>query len=317
MADVEDWPTLDVEVVRALLVDQHPDLADRPIETLAEGWDNASFRLGDDLIVRVPRRPVAALLLEHERRWLPVVASDLPTQVPVPVRDGEASDRWPAPWSVVPYIDGEDAARAPRVVADLVGHRLADVLVELHREAPDDAPRNPFRGVPLRDRADSLADGLERLATAAGLPDPGLLLARWEDAVDAPGWDGPPVWLHGDLHAGNLIVDDTGDLAGIIDWGDVCAGDPATDLGATWMVLDGPSRSDLLDRWSADRVPVLGERADTSPGSPLARRTAGWALALGVAVWAGSIEHPESPFGSVPSYVRMAQRAVTAGVLGR
>ena len=228
-------PTADVEVTpalaRALLQDQHPDLADQPIELAENGWDNAMLRLGDDLALRMPHRAVAAWLLANEQTWLPVVAADLPLPAPIPVRTGRPALGYPYPWSVTPWFDGLPSDLAPP--GEDQGEVLAGFLRALHRPAPDDAPSNRFRGVPLAERSEAFESQFAASERALGaLP---ALRRTWETALRAP-IDLPRTWFHGDLHGRNVLVRD-GRFVAVIDWGDMAGGDPACDLGAVWMLL--------------------------------------------------------------------------------
>ncbi|ROS77679.1 aminoglycoside phosphotransferase (APT) family kinase protein [Curtobacterium sp. PhB130] len=232
---------VDVPLVRALLTDQHPDLAALPLEVVANGWDNVILRLGDLLAVRLPRREAAARLVEHEQRWLPEIARRVAPIVPVPdpVRIGRPALGYPWSWSVVRWLPGVPAGGRPAGVA--VAEGLAAFLGLLHVPAPADAPVNPFRAVPLRDRSAAV---LERLRTA-DVPRAGELAALWRTAADLPAHAGPPVWVHGDLHPFNVLVEPgpRGDrLSAVVDFGDVTAGDPAVDLATAWLTLDREAR---------------------------------------------------------------------------
>ncbi|QLQ35434.1 aminoglycoside phosphotransferase family protein [Micromonospora robiginosa] len=260
-------PEISAGLVRDLLRDQHPDLADRPIRLAARGWDNQMWRLGDDLAVRLPwATETAGLLLRKEHRWVPTLAPRLPLPVPVPRRLGEPSPRFPHPWLVTTWIPGTPADRAPVTRAVDAARSLATFLSALHRPAPDDAPTNPSRGGPLAEQAEGVAAAL-REATGRGLvDDPDAVRAVWADAVAAPPWTGPPLWLHADLHPANVLVAD-GTLRGVIDFGDLCAGDPAYDLAAGWLLLPDGAVDDVL--------------AAYRPGADAAtrRRARGWAAA--------------------------------------
>src|SRR5215213_9888754 len=139
-AEVDVTPAL----VRALLREQHPDLADLPLHAVSSGWDNVTLRLGDRLAVRVPRRALAAALVVNEQRWLPVLAPLLGVDVPVPVRTGRPSAGYPWHWSVVPWFAGRPAVLLPPP-ARALALPLADVVARLHVRAPADAPVNPVR----------------------------------------------------------------------------------------------------------------------------------------------------------------------------
>nr|WP_206343885.1 aminoglycoside phosphotransferase family protein [Streptomyces mesophilus] len=241
----------ETELVRALLREQHPDLAELELREVVGGWDNQQFRLGDELAVRMPRTERAPELLRTERRWLPQLAERLPLPTPVPVRDGEPSALFAHHWNIVRWVEGEPADRTP-VTHAASAERLADFLRALHQPAPTDAPTSPDRGVPLSELTgiDGWFELLDGYAQAA------LVRDVWEKALAAPPWQGPPVWLHADLHPANVVVQDEM-LAGVIDFGDLCAGDPAADLMAAWMLLPDGSASRFFDAYErADEATV-------------------------------------------------------------
>ncbi|WP_431278448.1 aminoglycoside phosphotransferase family protein [Leifsonia poae] len=275
---------VDEALVARLISEQHPDLV-APLVLVADGWDNEIFRLGDDLAVRIPRRQVAAELIAHEQAWLPALAAQLPVAVPAPVRDGVPSEAFPWPWSIVRWVDGIDGADVSGAERASVARPLAEFVAALHTLAPADAPHNPVRGVPLATRDVAVR---ERLALLAERTDVSGLTAHWERALDAPVWDGPPIWLHGDLHPGNLLFGrgegDTGTrtLAAVIDFGDLTAGDPATDLATAWLTFEPDARATFRSR--------LSELAPTDDATWL--RAAGWAVAMGSALAAHSDDNP-------------------------
>ena len=262
-------PPADVDVtaalVHALLQSQHPDLAGEPLRAESAGWDNTMFRLGERWAVRLPRRALAAQLCLHEQAWLPQLAPSLPLPIPTPVRVGVPGCGYPWHWSVVPWLSG--------VTADLdaphsdQGPRLAAFLNALHAPAAAGAPMNAFRGVPLRERLDMIELRLRRLQGKTDVITDRVrsLLA---EALDVP-IDVEATWVHGDLHARNVLVKD-GVITGIIDWGDLCKGDRATDLACIWMLLDERSA-----RAAAMRH-CTGVSEDTWV------RARGWAIFFGV-----------------------------------
>jgi aminoglycoside phosphotransferase (APT) family kinase protein len=230
---------VDEALVRRLLARQFPEWAGLPIEALpAGGTDNAIYRLGDELSVRLPRRrewPAGSLDKEFE--WLPKLAPLLPLRVPAPVARGVAGDGYPHEWAVYDWLDGEDAASVPldlrRAAVD-----LAELLAALRRIDPTGGPPPASRGGSLRPRDEATRAGIAALGDAI---DAGAVTAAWERALAAPEWDGRPVWIHGDLDARNLLVRD-GRITGVLDWGAVCVGDPACDVKASWAVLDADTR---------------------------------------------------------------------------
>lgn len=224
---------VDEALVRRLLVEQHPDLADDQLRPVASGWDNVLFRLGEHRTVRLPRRALAAPLVEHEQRWLPVLAPRLPLPVPVPERIGRPAAGYPWHWSIGPWFEGRPAAEEPPADPGAAAETLGRFLAAMHRPAPADAPENPYRGVPLAERDATLR---ERLPALDRLLDREVVVRSWEDALVADPWPGPALWLHGDVHPFNLVVQD-GALAAVVDFGDLTAGDPASDLAGGWMLL--------------------------------------------------------------------------------
>jgi aminoglycoside phosphotransferase (APT) family kinase protein len=272
MAEVE----IDADLARRLLAVQHPELADLPIAPVASGWDNAIFRLGDDLALRLPRRQVAAELVLHEQRWLPLLKDRLPLRIPAPVRIGVPQAGYPWPWSVTPWIEGETADLSPPDPDQ--GEVLAGFFMDLHRPAPADAPRNPYRGVPLADRVQAFEGRMANLAGKTDLIDD-RILAIWTDALAAPN-DATPTWIQGDPHPRNVLVTD-GRITAVIDWGDMAQGDRASDLGAIWMLL--PER-ETRRRAMAACGPV---------SAATWRRARGWAVLYGaILLDAGLVDDP-------------------------
>ncbi|MEV6931873.1 aminoglycoside phosphotransferase family protein [Dactylosporangium sp. NPDC051485] len=254
------------ELVLDLVRDQYPDLADQPVRLGARGWDNQLWRLGDDLAVRVPWATESAdALLRKEHAWLPELAPRLPLPVPVPQRLGEPSARFPRPWLITTWVPGAPADREPVTRASDAAESLAAFLTALHRPAPDGAPAGRGRGGPLADRAEGFARMLASATEEGLVQDPDAVNAVWHDAVTAPPWTGPPLWIHADLHPANVLTAD-GTFCGVIDFGDLCAGDPACDLAAAWILLP----DDTIDRFHAAYRPA--------PDPATVRRARGWAL---------------------------------------
>jgi aminoglycoside phosphotransferase (APT) family kinase protein len=288
---VNRMPAAEVEVsadlVRRLLADQHPDLARLPVEFLANGWDNELYRVGDGLVARLPRRAVGAEIIKNEQRWLPGLAQSLPLPVPYPERTGKPAHGYPFSWSVVPYLPGVPAAEArsfdPAAAAAVVGGFLG----ALHVPAPADAPANPFRGVPLAERAGSFAANLALLTGQADQDevDWDAVLRGWDAALAASSYDGPPVWLHGDLHPGNVLVHH-GQVSGVIDFGDITSGDPATDLSVAWMLIPLGCHASF---WSAYQA---AGGAGGRVSDALRARARGWALNLAIVFLAHSEDNP-------------------------
>ncbi|SNS55114.1 Predicted kinase, aminoglycoside phosphotransferase (APT) family [Streptosporangium subroseum] len=226
------------ELVRDLLRDQHPDLADHPVRLGARGWDNQLWRLGDDLAVRLPWATESAdALLRKEHTWLPALAPRLPLPVPVPQRLGEPSARFPRPWIVTTWVPGEPADRAPVTRGAEAADALASFLTALHQPAPEEVDTaGRGRGGPLAGSSEWVTQQLASATELGLVPDPDAVRAVWDDAATAPDWAGPALWLHGDLHPANILTAD-GTICGVIDFGDLFAGDPAVDLAAAWTLL--------------------------------------------------------------------------------
>ncbi|MEM7592726.1 MAG: aminoglycoside phosphotransferase family protein [Cyanobacteria bacterium P01_A01_bin.83] len=228
-------PTSEIEIDTALVLNllqqQHPDLMHLPIKLFDAGWDNAIFRLGDKLLVRLPRHQAAAKLIEHEQIWLPLLAPRLTIPVPIPYRIGEPTSNYPWKWSILPWLNGITAAQEPPNPNQ--AKIWASFLRLLHHTAPSNAPKNLFRGVRLKQRAADIEQRIQRLEQNNLITTATKNL--WAEALDTP-IDTEAKWLHGDLHPGNVLVE-KGALAGIIDWGDLTSGDIATDLASIWMLF--------------------------------------------------------------------------------
>lgn len=250
---------LDTQQVEALLRAGWPELADQPVRPVAEGWDNAVFRVGEDLLLRLPRREVAVELARHELIVLPLLAGQLPLPVPEPLLVGEHRG-WPFfGYRALAGRTGDVAA--PDDAARVAGAAaLGRFLAALHGSDTAAAraaglPGDRWRRLDLAHRVERLQPRLER-ALAGGLLDDRAPL----DALCA---SLPPVWrprddvlVHGDLYSRNLLVDDAGQPCGVIDWGDVHLGDPAVDLsvGLGWVPPAG------RDAFRAAYGPVDGDR---------------------------------------------------------
>ncbi|SCE96681.1 aminoglycoside phosphotransferase family protein [Micromonospora mirobrigensis] len=238
----EKPPTIDVALVRRLVAAQFPgwsDLDVRPVR--AGGWDNRTFHLGDTMTVRLPSAPGYVPQVDKEQRWLPRLAPGLPLAVPAPLARGVPGEGYPFPWSVYAWIEGRTATLDQ--IADPVEFAvdLAGFLTALHRPEPAGGPlagaHSAFRGAPLSTYDDDTRRAVRQLA------DRGLAVeatAIWAEAL-ASTWAGPPVWFHGDVAVGNLLVRE-GRLAAVIDFGCCGMGDPACDLTVAWTLLPAPAR---------------------------------------------------------------------------
>jgi aminoglycoside phosphotransferase (APT) family kinase protein len=255
MTDVRlhaDQVDIDVALVRRLLEEQFADWCELPIRRVpSAGTDNAVFRLGDELAVRMPMRPSTVDGVRKELRWLPVLAPRLSLAVPEVLGAGEPGAGYPFPWSVVRWLPGRDALAEPPEpagTAAALGRFVAELRAIGTEAVPSPLTPQTRRGGPL---AVGDPDFRRCLAECAGLVDTAAVAAVWERALDATVWAGPPVWLHADLLPSNLLVRD-GRLVGVLDFGTLCTGDPAFDLTAAWHVFDAASRPAFLDLAGVD-----------------------------------------------------------------
>ncbi|MET3901198.1 aminoglycoside phosphotransferase (APT) family kinase protein [Devosia sp. UYZn731] len=258
---------INAKLVQALLHEQHPDLAELPITFGAFGWDNQMWRLGEDLAVRLPWSTEGAdELLLKEYVVLPAMALRLPLPIPVPERLGSPSVLFPRTWIVTSWVHGEPADRAPVTRGIEAAAMLAAFLAALHQAAPGDAPiSRDRRGGSLAAIQEGFLRSLQEAVDRQLIPDADEVRRVWDDAVAAPAWAGPLVWLHADLHPANVLTKE-GNFCGIIDFGDMCAGDPSCDLSAAWLLLpDG-----MMDHFHARYAPALD--------AATIRRARGWAL---------------------------------------
>ncbi|MCW5853639.1 MAG: aminoglycoside phosphotransferase family protein [Anaerolineae bacterium] len=259
----------DASLVRRLLAPQFPAWADLPIAPVpSAGTDNALYRLGDNMVVRLPRIHWAVHLVDKEYHWLPKLAPRLPLAIPVPLAKGMPADDFPWPWAVYRWLDGEDRTPEGDATRHQIAVDMAAFILALQRidppSQPSPGPLDSDRGVPL-----AVRDPATRIAIAAlrGMLDTDALTSAWEAALDAPVWHGPPVWLHGDLRPGNFLYQQ-GRLSAVIDFGCLGVGDPACDLQVAWNLLAGDARD-------AFRAALQVDDATWARGR-------GWALSVGV-----------------------------------
>jgi aminoglycoside phosphotransferase (APT) family kinase protein len=256
---------IDASLARRLVDSQFPQWSDLPITAVEfDGWDNRTFRLGSELTVRLPSGNWYAQQVDKEQRWLPVLAPQLPLPIPSPVGRGRPDFGFPYEWSVYRWLDGELASNAR--IGDLTGFAttLAGFLNDLGRVdatgGPAPGQHNFFRGGPLATYEDEALTAIDALGDEVPRDD---VMRVWADAM-ATSWDREPVWFHGDIATGNLLVRD-GSLAAVLDFGTSGVGDPACDTVIAWTFLSGPSR----DRFRAE--------LDADPGT--------WARGRGWGLW--------------------------------
>lgn len=254
------------ELVRRLLRSQFPRWADLPIVPVeADGWDNRTYRLGSELTVRLPTAAGYVPAVAKEDAWLPVLAPQLPVRVPTVVAVGVPGEGYPFPWSVRAWLPGETAQRGRIADRSRFARSIGEFMVALQACDPTGGPvagsHSFFRGASPAHYDAGTRACLASLA-ADGL-DTGPMESVWEAALSAR-WTGHPVWFHGDVAAGNLLVAD-GSLSAVIDFGTSGVGDPACDLVIAWTMFDGPSREAFRE--------VVGQDDAT------------WARARGWALW--------------------------------
>ena len=248
-----DEVAVDANLVRRLVASQFPQWTDLALEPVRFfGTDNAIFRLGDELAVRLPRRRKNVVQLEKERRWLPQLAARLPVAIPVPLAAGTPGNGYPFEWAVYRWLHGEVATDAP--VADLArtASDLAAFVAALQEVDPTGGPppgeHNSFRGEPLAARDESARAAI---AALAGEIDGPAATAVWEAALAAPEWKRAPVWIHGDLDARNVLVVNGG-ISAVIDFGTLGIGDPACDVMVAWKLLSADTRESFRSLLAVD-----------------------------------------------------------------
>jgi aminoglycoside phosphotransferase (APT) family kinase protein len=272
-------PEVDASLARELVAAQFPPWADLPLASIEpQGWDNRTFRLGDHLSVRLPSAAIYAAQVQKEHVWLPLLAPQLPLSIPEPLAMGVPGCGYPWRWSVYRWLDGETASTDSVADLDDLAVRLAEFLVALRHAdaagAPSAGEQSFFRGMPLPVFDDQTRRAISRLS---GRIDVATVTAMWEIALESE-WKDAPVWFHGDISAGNLLVADSR-LHAVIDFGVCGVGDPACDLAVAWSLLTLQSRTAFRE--------TLGVDADT------------WARGRGWALWKALITLAGSPTNAV------------------
>ncbi|MFG1688143.1 aminoglycoside phosphotransferase family protein [Nonomuraea sp. NPDC049269] len=262
-------PTINAPLVRRLVDTQFPQWAALPLELLdPAGSDHVIYRLGEQLSVRLPRHAGAVGQAAKELEWLPRLGPRLPLAIPVPVGVGEPDFGYPWRWAVSRWLEGEVATVEALAGSSAAAVALAEFLAALQRFRPEDVQspeaREDLTGRPLaaRDRATRAA-----IAEVGGVFDTTAMTELWNAALNAPGWDRPPVWFHGDFHTGNLLTID-GRLGAVIDFGELGIGDPACDLTIAFTLMSAESRAVF--------------RATLGVDDATWTRGRGWALATGL-----------------------------------
>lgn len=238
--------------VRHLVAAQFPQWAELPLQAVASaGTDNAIYRLGSDLSVRLPRIDWATGQIAKEFSWLPRLAPQLPLQLPVPLMRGKPDKTYPYEWAIYKWLEGENASLEQIKHPVQAATKLAEFLKTLQQidtKGGLPAKEHSSRGLPLVKR-----DGATRKAISEleNLIDAKLALEVWKSALAAPDWNRAPVWFHGDMLVGNLLFTG-GELSAVIDFGGLAVGDPACDLMIAWSLFEGESRAALRTALSVD-----------------------------------------------------------------
>jgi aminoglycoside phosphotransferase (APT) family kinase protein len=273
---MEENVQIDEPLVRGLLQAQLPKWADLPLSAVvSSGTDNAIFRLGRDMVVRLPKVEWAIGQAAREHRWLSSLAADLPLQIPSPLVLGSPGGRYPWQWSVHSWIDGFTATRDGLdqfEAADRLAHFVSATRAINAEDGPPSGAANSQRGVPLAERDAHVRRALKQLKCE---PNVQAASAVWDDALCAAPWSDKPAWLHGDLQPSNLIINDS-QLNAVIDFGLMGIGDPACDLMAAWTCFRGAIRQRFIAAVGADDDAL--------------RRGRGWAVSTAVVALASYAE---------------------------
>jgi aminoglycoside phosphotransferase (APT) family kinase protein len=277
---------IDDDIVAHLIDTQMPQWARLPLRRLdTAGTVNAAFRLGADKLVRLPRHPDFSEGPLREAEWLPALRPQLPLEIPVHLALGSPADSYPSHWSVLSWIDGQNATRAALSDLHSAARQLGEFVIAIRRLPTEGAPDDNYRGrglsnvdTDVRQRIDQLPDSYDRAA----------ILDVWQACVSAPDWKGQPTWFHGDLYSNNLIARD-GRLVAVIDFEGCSAGDPSIDLIAAWSLFDQSSRRTFRDA--------------VDPDEPQWMRGKGWALFVGVS----AIPYYRD---TNPAFAELASRAI-------
>jgi aminoglycoside phosphotransferase (APT) family kinase protein len=261
---------IDEILVRRLIAGQFPEWKELPLRAAQPGgWDNRTFRLGAEMVVRMPSAEPYAAQVEKEQKWLPRLAPLLPVSIPEPVAIGKPGEGYPYSWSIYRYLEGEPVSSRPTEdFAASLGQFLAALQAVDASEGPPPGPHSFYRGGELTIYDGQTREAIEKLQDKI---DVGRATQLWKEAL-ATRWKKPPVWVHGDISAGNLLVIE-GRLSAVIDFGQLTVGDPACDLAIAWTLFKGEVRAFFqaslpLDEetWARGRAWALWKALITAAG---------------------------------------------------
>lgn len=252
--------SIDKDLVKKLIRDQFPNLSNLKLSFVDEGWDNVNYKLGSEYLVRLPRRKIGAELIKNEISYLKDLAPKLSIPIPAPIFVGQPGDYYKWNWTILPWFAGQSAdLNQPK---SNQANELVGFLKTLHSQKIDNPPSNVNRGVPLIEKEKALTPRISRLKAKTDCIN-FQIDKLWNEAINAD-LNKEKKLLHGDLHARNIVVD-KGVIKAIIDWGDICSGDPATDLASLWMLFnDKAVRDEALRIYGVDEA--------------LKKRSVGWAV---------------------------------------
>lgn len=252
---------MDAQLAKKLIETQFPQWKDLPIRPVAKsGWDNTTFHLGDNMLIRLPSAEEYASQVEKEQMWLPKLAKHLPLPIPTPIACGHPDASYPFKWSIYSWIEGESAATAKINNLTDFAKSLADFLIAFHKIdfilGPKAGPHSFYRGGSLTHYDSETREALTLLKSKI---DTRKALKLWEEALKTE-WKKPPVWVHGDISSGNLLVQN-GKLSAVIDFGQLAVGDPACDLSIAWTFFDRASRETFLSTLQLDEATLTRAKA--------------------------------------------------------
>lgn len=260
----EDEVEINLEIVRSLLLSQFPDLADGELAPIhPQGTDNKMYRLGESKVVRLPRIEGSVPSLQKEIEWLPLMAEKLSISVPVPTHVGVPSDDYPFPWVICDFFSGKSPSNNEELRQDLAANDLSNFINSMHKIDATNGPKCG-RGMHINVRDNAVQKSIPLLG---GDYDPKYLTSLWKKIVAANEWQNPPVWIHGDLHLGNILASDKR-ISAVVDFGLCGVGDPSCDYMAAWTLLTKESRATFRSQVKANDDCWL--------------KAMGWAFSMGV-----------------------------------